>query len=280
MATLLLTGLGTLIGGPLGGALGALAGQQIDHALIGSETRQGSRLKELSVQASNYGAAIPRVYGRMRIAGTVVWATDLTEHREKSGGGKGRPKTVTYSYTSSFAVALSSRPILGIGRIWADGSLLRGSEGDLKVPGTLRVHRGYGDQAPDHLLAAAEGADTCPALRGCAYAVFEDLQLADFGNRIPSLSFEVLADDGELAVSSIVADLLPEANIEPLAQPVLGFSVDGGSAGSALETIASVLQNWPTSCPRSCRSRCWPVRTSQAPQAASNVAASRCPGHA
>src|SRR5690348_11790410 len=153
MATLLLTAVGTLVGGPLGGALGALAGQQLDRAVLGAPTRKGPRLKDLSIQTSSYGAPIPRVFGAMRVAGSVIWATELAEHRDKSGGGKGKPKVVTYSYTSSFAVALSSRPIRRIGRIWADGNLLRGAAGDLKVAATLRVHLGHGDQAPDPLLA-------------------------------------------------------------------------------------------------------------------------------
>ncbi|MET0251756.1 MAG: hypothetical protein ABW203_06210, partial [Novosphingobium sp.] len=211
MATLLLTGIGTLLGGPFGGALGGLVGQRIDQAIVGTPTRRGPRLKELSVQASSYGSAIPRVYGTMRIAGSVIWATDLAEHRDKQGGGKGRPKTVTYSYTSSFAVALSSRPIRGIGRIWADGSLLRGVDGDLKAAGTLRIHRGFGDEPLDPLIAGSEGEGRCPAFRGTAYVVFEDLQLADFGNRIPTLSFEVFADDGAVELTTILADLLPEA---------------------------------------------------------------------
>ena len=31
-----------------------------------------------------------------------------------------------------------------------------------------------------------------PAYRGTAYAVFDGLQLKDFGNRIPNLTFEVV----------------------------------------------------------------------------------------
>ena len=142
MATLLLSALGTLVGGPLGGAIGALAGRQIDAAIIGGGTREGPRLKELPVTTSSYGTPLARHFGRVRAAGTIIWATELAEHKTKSGGGKGRPSTTTYSYSASFAVALSSRPILSLGRIWADGNLLRGAEGDLKSAGTLRIHAG------------------------------------------------------------------------------------------------------------------------------------------
>ena len=245
MATLLLSAVGTLVGGPIGGALGALAGQQLDQAVIGSKTRKGPRVKDLAVQSSSYGAPIPRHYGRMRAAGSVIWATELVEHSDKQGGGKGRPKTVTYSYSSSFAVALASRPILGIGRIWADGNLLRGAAGDLKTAGELRLHHGFGDQPRDPLIAASEGAATCPAFRNTAYAVFEDLALADFGNRIPSLTFEVIADGGEVTFASMIADVVPGAVASDVEGQVTGYTVESGSGADLLETLGQVT---PLSC--------------------------------
>jgi hypothetical protein len=241
MATLLLTAVGTLLGGPIGGAIGALAGQQIDQAIVGTKTRQGPRLKELAVQTSSYGMAIPRHYGRMRVAGSVIWATELKEQRETSGGGKGKPKVVNYSYSTSFAVALASRPIRGVGRIWADGNLLRGAADDLKVAGTVRLHTGQGDQPRDALIAAAEGTGTCPAFRGIAYAVFEHLALADFGNRIPSLTFEVFADDGAMALTRILNDAIPELTVTPAPDAVLGYSVETGNAAALVEAIGEVV---------------------------------------
>lgn len=242
MATLVLTAVGTLVGGPIGGAIGALAGRAIDGAVIAGGRREGPRLKDLAITTSSYGNPIPRHHGRMRAAGTIIWATELVEHKEKSGGGKGKPKTTSYSYTTSFAVALASRPIVGIGRIWADGGLLRGAAGDLKVGGSLRVHTGHGDQAPDSLLASAEA--QCPAYRGLAYAVFEDLALADFGNRIPALTFEVVADEGSI---SLVELLGPDAaaKSEMQLQGLAGYSNEGGPLLGTLETIDSV---YPLAC--------------------------------
>jgi hypothetical protein len=243
MATLVLTAVGTALGGPLGGAIGGLLGNQIDRAVIGGPHREGLRLKELGVSTSSYGTAIPRHHGRMRAAGTIVWATDLVEHKESDGGGKGSPSVTSYSYSASFAVALSSRPIVGLSRIWADGNLLRGAAGDLKAGGTLRLYTGHGDQPLDPLIASAE--PTCPAFRGLAYCVFESLDLADFGNRIPALTFEVIADDGEVTL---------EALLDPLAEPLAlarpldglqGFSNEGGPLS---QTLGSIDQLYPIAC--------------------------------
>lgn len=244
MATLVLSVVGTLVGGPVGGAIGALVGRQADALLFRPGARQGPRLRELAITTSSYGTAIPKHFGRMRVPGTIIWATDLSERREKHGGGKGKPKYYTYSYSNSFAVALSSRPIAGIGRIWADGSLLRGAAGDLKVPGTFRFHTGHGDQQPDPLISAAEGAADCPAFRGLAYAVFENLQLADFGNRIPSLSFEVFADEGDLDLAVIADGAIAGIDANVPLPGLVGYS----SEGSLLDALATLDPVYPMDC--------------------------------
>ena len=242
MATLVLTAVGTALGGPLGGAIGALAGRQIDYAIIGSG--KGPRLQDLAIQTSSYGAPIPLHFGRMRAAGTVIWATDLAEHNRQTGS-KAKPSVTTYTYTLSFAVMIASRPIVSIGRIWADGKLLRGAAGDLKVGGQIRIYHGYGDQPVDPLLAQAEGSNRSPAHRNCAYVVFEDLALANFGNRIPSLTFEIVADAQPITVGVMAAELAPGSLIANLDQPLTGFSLDRGSVGNTLDTVS---QAYPIAC--------------------------------
>jgi hypothetical protein len=244
MATLVFTALGTAVGGPLGGALGSLIGNRIDRAVIGGAHRQGPRLKELAVTTSSYGAAIPRHFGTVRAAGTIIWATDLAESSEETGGGKGRPSTTTYSYSASFAVALASRPIQRLGRVWADGNLLRGAAGDLKTGGVLRVYPGHGDQMPDPLIASAEGAG-CPAFRGTAYCVFEALHLADFGNRIPALTFEIVADDGAVSLAQLVQPLDGKADAAIALPGLHGYSDEGGPLA---DTLAVIGQLYPLAC--------------------------------
>jgi len=241
MATLILTAVGTVVGGPIGGAIGAAIGQQIDQRIFAPKARQGPRLGDLAVQTSSYGVAIPKIFGTMRVAGTVIWSTDLIETRSTDGGGKGRPKTVNYSYAASFAVALSGRPVLGVGRIWADGNLLRGAAGDFKSATGFRLHSGDEDQAADPLIAAAEGVGQTSAFRGLAYVVFEDFQLEDFGNRIPSLTFEVEADAGAVGIGA-VAEEVSGGSIAAGATPALsGYAASGDSVRAAVEALTDVV---------------------------------------
>ena len=234
MATLVLSTVGTALGGPIGGAIGALIGQSFDQQLLAPASR-GPRLGDLGVQSSSYGTQIPRVYGSMRVAGSVVWATDLVES-EQTTGAKGQPD-VTYSYSVSLAVALSSRTVGAIGRIWADGKLLRGAQGDFKVPVTFRFYDGSESQAIDPLIASIEGIANTPAYRGLALAVFENLELANYGNRIPFMTFEVIGDAEAPAIWSILADASGGAIASDAGETVLGYAAYGRSVAAAVEPL-------------------------------------------
>ncbi|MBX9796086.1 phage tail protein [Sphingomonas sp.] len=242
MASAVLTIVGGVIGGPIGAAIGAVAGQAIDRQLFRPPGREGPRLSQLSVQTSAYGTPLPRLFGTMRVAGTVIWSTDLIESRSHSGG-KGQPGVTRYSYSVSFAVALSARPILSVGRIWADGKLLRGAAGDFKTPTGFRLHLGGEDQLPDPLIAAAEGA-RAPAHRGLAYAVFEQFQLADYGNRIPSLTFEVVADAAPVGDAQIAQALSAGLVRGTDGFSLGGFSAYGDSARGVLAALAAAGGGW------------------------------------
>ena len=241
MATIILSAVGNMVGGPIGGSIGALIGQQIDARIFRPSGREGPRIKDLTLSTSSYGQPMPRQFGRMRAGGTVIWSTDLVETRKTQTSGKNQPSSTVYSYSASFAVALSSTPIDRVGRIWADGNLLRGAQDDLKVGGILRVYRGFGDDPVDPLIAAAKGA-LAPAFRDCAYVVFENLELGDYGNRIPALSFEIFANGGDDTVS--LSQLVPAAvplQAEPPLAFARGFADEGGSLASTLSAIDQVI---------------------------------------
>ncbi|WP_201022997.1 phage tail protein, partial [Sphingopyxis sp. H115] len=237
MATLVLTVVGGIVGGPVGAAVGAAIGQQVDAAVFKPKGREGPRLADLKVQASTYGQQIPQLFGTMRVAGSVIWATDLIERRDKRGGGKGRPSVTEYSYAVSLAIALSSRPIRAIRRIWADGNLLRGSSGTFHERCTFRWYAGSEDQPADPLIASATGIGSANAFRGLAYAVFEEMELGAFGNRIPSLTFEVEADAGDIDAGTISDRLLGETGRCGGAWRIAGYAASGDRARDALAPL-------------------------------------------
>ena len=229
----------SISGAQIGGALGALAGSLIDSALMPGThvNRTGPRLSDVNIQASTEGAPIPRVFGRMRVAGQLIWATKFreTETTTETGGGKGFGGGVSvsetdYTYSISFAVGLCEGVTSHLGRVWADGNLIDLSQF------TTRFYRGDESQLPDPLIETVEGAGNTPAYRGLSYVVFEDLPLARFGNRIPQLQFEVfraLSADrtGALENRMTAACLIPGAGEFVYAEDIVA-SDDG--AGTTL----------------------------------------------
>jgi hypothetical protein len=229
MASLLLSAGGAAVGGAIFGPIGAIAGRivgaiagnAIDHSLFATSSErqvEGPRLSDLEVMASTEGAPIPRVYGRVRLSGQIIWATKLEEvvtrrtETSDGGGGKGMgggPTVTTtntsYSYFANLAIGLCEGPIGRAMRVWADGKLL-----DLSRL-TFRVYRGDEGQTPDPLIVAKEGSGNVPAYRGLAYVVFERMPLENFGNRIPQLSFEVVRPVGKLEQMTRAVTLIPGA---------------------------------------------------------------------
>ncbi|MFN3972803.1 MAG: glycoside hydrolase TIM-barrel-like domain-containing protein [Gemmobacter sp.] len=257
MATLVLGAVGTAIGGAFGGAIlgfsgaaiggfiGSTVGSVVDSWIVSSlapaQRIEGARLDTLRITSATEGAVIPRLYGRMRIGGNIIWATDFREETRTTtqgggkGGGGGKVKTTEYLYYSSFAVALCEGPITGIGRIWADGKAM-----DMTGV-TWRWYPGNEAQTADPFIAAKMGAANTPAYRGTAYVVFEDLALATFGNRLPQLSFEVFRP---LADSDTAEGLTRAVTLIP-ASGEFTYATDAIRKGSGGATVAENLNALP-----------------------------------
>ncbi len=212
--------LGSLVGGPfgeiVGRALGGLTAAAIDNALFAGGARKviGPRLAEMDGLAASEGQPMPRLYGRVRVGGQLIWATRFEEElvttvrkaRGSKGGAGQKVREQSFSYFANLAIAIGQGPISFVRRIWADGREL-----DLAAI-THRVHRGDAAQMPDPLIVAKEGEANAPAYRGTAYVVFERLPLADYGNRVPQFAFEVVRSQGGLPGAIRAVNLIPGAS--------------------------------------------------------------------
>jgi hypothetical protein len=213
-------GVGTLIGAQIGAALGSVAGAVLFPPRLPDVN--GPRVTDLTMQTSGYGVGIPCAAGHFKIAGNIIWQTEIeevvtTRRRGKGGGGQ---KTTTYSYYGTFALGLcewlmppENPQVL---RIWMDTYLVYDSSGDsevTQVPGIQwRFYQGTETQLPDQLLAAKLG-DDAPAHRGLAYIVFEELPLEKFGNRLPNVMVEMVGNATRGSVQ--VPTVAPVAPIYP-----------------------------------------------------------------
>lgn len=143
---------------------------------------------------------------------------------KKSKKGKAQP---IYRYYANFAMGLCEGPMDQVVRIWADNNLiynkLNPEDPDLVGPGfsletededsgkrsqkSMAGKKGSGgesgqfawtfypgdeDQKPDPYMESVQGNGKVPAYRGLCYLMFQDFALQDFGNRIPTITAEVI----------------------------------------------------------------------------------------
>lgn len=169
----------------------------LQQKLFGDRGRsiEGPRLRDLSVQSSAFGRAIPAIFGTMRVAGNVIWSQPISEvattstTSAKGGGNRAPTRTTTnFSYFATMAIAVCEGEIDEIVRVWADAEVLDLAETSINY----RVYKGTSSQTPDSIIESFEGVGATPAYRDMAYVVVEDFPLANYGNRIPNFNFEVL----------------------------------------------------------------------------------------
>lgn len=175
----------------------------LDRKFAAPET-EGPRLGDLSVQTSTYGAEIGHVHGTIALAGNLIWLENNklkeTVHKKKSGGkgGASTTPTRTFSYSATFIIAICEGPIDGIARIWCGDKLIyNAASSDIgtiiasnKSAKSFRIYYGTDDQLPNARYEAAKGVGKASAFRGLAYVVFEDFQLADYGNTLQAAEFK------------------------------------------------------------------------------------------
>lgn len=129
MASLVLGTVGTSLLGPLGGFIGSTVGSIIDNLLFAPAAPDISPplLDDTETSVAAPGSPIPLVYGTERVPGIVIHASDFIVEPVYVGEEFGLPPTlVGYNYFITVDILLCEGPILGIGRIWADGMLIRG----------------------------------------------------------------------------------------------------------------------------------------------------------
>ncbi len=175
-------------------------------AMQASKKIEGPRLDDLNVTVADYGTPLNYFYGIRRFEGVpIIWAEPVREvkRRRKTKGGKFND----YTYYGTWAVAIADHEIEGVTRIWFDKHLIYdataagpptpfslGTSFDLTT--AIRIYTGTETQETDpRMLATVEaehGAGSCPAYRGVAYIVFEDIPLEKIGNRIPQITVEAV----------------------------------------------------------------------------------------
>lgn len=183
---------GTVAGsafGPVGAAVGGMVGALVGNLLFPT-TQAAPGLNDLKLQRSQYGNPLCYVWGRFRVAGCVDWignGGELVPH-ESGGGGKGGgggQKQTTYTGSWSMKFNKSTRKgqdaLVSIDKWWTDGRVVTLSD----INPTVYI--GHAHQLADLSMEADLGVGRATADRFVGKAVFNEVQMAQFFNRLPNM---------------------------------------------------------------------------------------------
>lgn len=204
MSTILLSSILSNIGRSIFGTIGSIVGSQVgayvgyrfDTAFLGTQQDQSIFLNDfanISSQTISYGVNIPTVLGRAKLAGNIIWAKPIvTEFNKIEFLFDGEPIFFRYA---TFAVAVCSGVVDEIISIYANDEIL-----DIDNPDNgyeVRIYKGGEDQDPDPIILEYENGEA-PAYRHLCYVVFENFPLSNYGNQMPTFSFEVSSNPYKL----------------------------------------------------------------------------------
>ena len=204
---------GAMLGASVGGMAGGIAGSVFWPEKIDINHPLPPKPHENRVQVSTYGQAIPIVYESARVAGNIIYMSDVVETIERS---RHRQDGVRYyemvkTYTATFAIAFSEGEVVGLSRIWVNGKIFADyrdpaspyyPSGDVglasanldtsiaRAAAYFSVYLGTEAQTADASLSALLTAAETPPYRGIFYIVFKDFPVGEFSG-IPTIEVEI-----------------------------------------------------------------------------------------
>lgn len=170
--------------GPTGAQLGWLIGSALTTDPTSPESRDPG---DVRVQTANYGVFIPKIVGKQRLAGNIIWSRDLTTYTFDPNSGQ-------LGFKLTCAIAFCEGEVLGWNRIWMDDKLVVDCEDGIAKPGLGKFYTGSTTQTADPTIESYEGAGNVPAYRGICYVVLNQFDLGPT-NRIPKFELQILKED-------------------------------------------------------------------------------------
>ena len=180
------------IGLPNLGTLG-LSFSKLKKLFSNQDVDETTTIKDISLQTSTYSKVIPEIFGQMRIAGNIIWSTNITTtsiyHPEKIHLFSATESAYTEYYVRrSFAIAICKGKVDAIKNIYANDEAINISSYNIKI------YLGDEEQQQDPTMKKYLG-DDVPAFRGLCYVVFDNFPLENFNNSMPNFTFDIVRNN-------------------------------------------------------------------------------------
>lgn len=190
--------IGNLIAPGVGWKWGMALGSMLGGYLYPPSSKAGpNKVAGLNVTAPAKGQVLPVVYGKTRVAGSIIWFGNFQSHDAGSGGasGGGAKGSGQETYTASVAIAL------GEGIVGSLNAILAGDD-DVTADTTYTWHTGTVGQAVDaHMQAYLEAGQPDLTYPGVAYCVLQDFDLG-YSSSLPNFNFIVTRTTANLVTGN------------------------------------------------------------------------------
>lgn len=213
---------GAFVGGPVGAAIGGMIGGTIGGNIDGPQ--KGPRLDDTSAPAIEFGAKVPRVYGRVWCTLSPLWWSGLRESTVNSGGkGAADSTTDQFVYHCDMLGRLADGSnVIAWTRIRIDGKIVAtqlasSSAASLAASATsdrwsdVQLFSGGPTQVPWSVYEAAVGAGNASAYRDQCTFAFTNLLMPN--GRNPSLIEVEVITAGTNASTSTSTSILDAPQI-------------------------------------------------------------------
>ena len=256
---------GAHFGGGVGASIGLGIGNVLGNWILGPEGPEqqieGLDPDQLRVQTSEYGEALPIVYGTDRLPGMVTWSSGIEEvdNPDFNQGGKGGEgpdaSEAPFNYYGNWESTISEGCIDDVRRIWFDAKLWvdfsdtasssTRFNSEQKEFDHFTYYMGSDTDVVDPTIVSYEGVGNVPAGRGKARIVFKDVLLDDWGKRIPSVRVELVNDltvflDWDLGVPP--GTPVPNANWASIDVPTRHYQCTEPAVGTGFVHLSRNLE--------------------------------------
>ena len=223
--------------------------------LFGSIKIEANRLTEFSDQTGSVGLPIPFGYGVVVVDGNLIWVDKVVTHthkKKKRALGITVAKTVTYSYTRSYAIAFMQGPTYGYLSIYRNGKIVYTADPRASIEDRAfaqvwvrkaSLYSGTRTQTPNATIEAVRGIGQVSAHRDLAYIVVRDDDVTDTAGAVPSYQAIIVASPPRVFMTSWPYALESEDGVDSSADGRGGYLLEyvRDAVDSALEPLGGAF---------------------------------------
>lgn len=213
-----------------------VAGSIALQLLIPKPKQNVDRTKAPDAPSVGSDIALPIVYGRARIGGTLIYTAKLKYIPARKRSGKGAPRQDTPDGYEAplLGYAIAAINPVDLVRIELNGEIFYDAETNdskLKTKSAsnlanhIKFQTGASTQVVEPLLIAAEGTSNLPRFKKTSMLWLRNINLNDFGNSYPTCQVIVKSSQNYPSIGALLKGVIEYSKVNIKAQADFGFPI-------------------------------------------------------